>query len=150
MKTINSKEKVVLTASVQELLKRLAIFSVVTFVIMTVVRISYSKDLLSSLSYLTTKKEHIKENSIVFAVLAIIGSYPMLKAPIEDALDFYGYECGFDYIFDEQWKKEEASTVRNRRNQVKQVMVKGTLLALLVICFLDFQFANVACSIFKI
>lgn len=142
MQYMSTEEKEVLIESVKSLLVRLGIFLIGMLALQMFVRISYTND-----QVLIFKKEDIFVHSALFGLMGVVCSYPMLKKPVEDALDFYGFGCGFDYIYDSNWDGEDAKEIRERRSDVKLAMIFVVLISVILLSILDYHLASCVCSI---
>lgn len=145
MRYINIREKEVLTESAKEMLIRLAVFSIMMLVLQMLVRISYSND-----HVLIFKKEDIFIHSILFGCMGIVGSYPLLKKPVEDVLDFYGFECGFEYVYDKKWQSKESKEVRIRRTEVRNRMFLEIAVQIMIISVVCYHLASFICTLFGV
>lgn len=142
MQYISTEEKEVLIESVKSLLVRLGIFLIWMLALQMFVRISYTND-----QVLILKKEDIFVHSVLFGLMGVVCSYPMLKKPVEDALDFYGFGCGFDYIYDSNWDGEDAKEIRERRSDVKLAMIFVVLISVILLSVLGYYLASLVCSL---
>lgn len=142
MQYMSTEEKEVLIESVKSLLVRLGIFLIGMLALQMFVRISYTND-----QVLIFKKEDIFVHSVLFGLMGVVCSYPMLKKPIEDALDFYGFGCGFDYIYDSNWNGEYAKEIRKRRSDVKLAMIFVVLISVILLSVLGYYLASLVCSL---
>ena len=142
MQYMSTEEKEVLIESVKSLLVRLGIFLIGMLALQMFVRISYTND-----QVLIFKKEDIFVHSVLFGLMGVVCSYPMLKKPVEDALDFYGFGCGFDYIYDSNWDGEDAKEIRERRSDVKLAMIFVVLISVILLSVLGYYLALLVCSL---
>lgn len=142
MQYMSTEEKEVLIESVKSLLVRLGIFLIGMLALQMFVRISYTND-----QVLIFKKEDIFVHSVLFGLMGVVCSYPMLKKPVEDALDFYGFGCGFDYIYDSNWDGEDAKEIRERRSDVKLAMIFVVLISVILLSVLGYYLASLVCSL---
>lgn len=142
MQYMSTEEKEVLIESVKSLLARLGIFLIGMLALQMFVRISYTND-----QVLIFKKEDIFVHSVLFGLMGVVCSYPMLKKPVEDALDFYGFGCGFDYIYDSNWDGEDAKEIRERRSDVKLAIIFVVLISVILLSVLGYYLASLVCSL---
>lgn len=142
MQYMSTEEKEVLIESVKSLLVRLGIFLIGMLALQMFVRISYTND-----QVLIFKKEDIFVHSVLFGLMGVVCSYPMLKKPVEDALDFYGFGCGFDYIYDSNWDGEDAKEIRERRSDVKLAIIFVVLISVILLSVLGYYLASLVCSL---